>query len=114
MPTWRTRSGTRRPSRGTRCTTRTITLVSSRSRRAGIRATCSITRCRFGSPDEGRDELRIGRRELQRPELGARDPSHLLTEQRPRDSAEFAREKMELDAAVVVVMDGRDDLVTHR
>src|SRR5690349_23773647 len=52
-PTWPTRPGTRPAWPGTPSTTRTTTRAPNRSRRAGIRATCSTMRWRSNRPDPG-------------------------------------------------------------
>ena len=47
----------------------------------------------------------------ERRQLAARDPSHLLTELRPRLAEQLAREEMQLDAAIRVGVRRREQLV---
>jgi len=56
------------------------------------------------------DQLCVGRWELETTQLAARDPLHLLTEQRPRLAQQFAREEVQLDAAILVGVRGREQL----
>ena len=56
------------------------------------------------------NQLRIGRRELERRELVASHPPHLLSELRPRLSEHLAPEEMELDRALRVRVGRGEDL----
>ncbi len=51
-------------------------------------------------PHQDRDQLRVGRRKLERREFLAPHPPHLLTEHRPRLPEHLAPEEMELDRAL--------------
>jgi len=62
--------------------------------------------------DDPIDELFIGRRELQLSEFAARHPPHLLTQLRLRLSGNRAREEVQRDAALGIVVDGLEHLVS--
>ncbi len=58
----------------------------------------------------GGNQLCVGGWELKIAQVAARDPLHVLTEQRPRLAQQFAREEMQLDAAILVGVGGREQL----